>query len=134
MVKKVGNPNIGTSGKRFSKDRQPVKNGRKPTRMAEFIKAFGMDNDNRKISKEDAYKLLTHLLSCSKTELQAMGNNPDLPVSIICQIKAIVTDIENGRTDTVDKLFDRLYAKEQTTVVSVDSKRASIKISYESRD
>lgn len=79
--------------------------------MGEFIKAFNMDDSTRAISREDAYKLMSHLLSCSKTQLEAMARNPDLPISIVCQIKAIVTDMANGKTDTVDKLFDRLYGK-----------------------
>jgi len=98
-------------GNRFSKTNKPKHPGRKPTRMNEFIKAFEMDDESRAISKEDAYRLMTHLLSCSKSQLEAMARNPDLPIAILTQIKAIITDLADGNTSTVDRLFDRLYGK-----------------------
>lgn len=79
--------------------------------MTEFIKAFSIEDPKRTISREDAFKLMGHLLSCNKAELETMARNPDLPISIVCQIKAIVTDMSLGKTDTVDKIFDRLYGK-----------------------
>ena len=79
--------------------------------MAEFTKAFKLDDESKEISKEDALKLMTKVLMSSKADLEAMARNADLPIAIACQIKAIVTDMQNGRTDTVDRLFDRLYGK-----------------------
>jgi len=103
-------------GKKFSAANQPAVRGRKPSRMSEFIKSFNLEDPDRAISKEDAYKLLKHILFCNKSQLEAMARNSDLPVAIVCQIKAIVTDIANGRTETVDKLFDRLYGKSMQPV------------------
>lgn len=112
MAAKKGNK----TGRQFSKTHQPAKQGRKPTRMSEFIKAFKMDDESRAISKEDAVKLLTHLLSCSKPQLEIMARNPDLPVAIVCQIKAIITDMANGVTSTVDRIFDRVWGKATTPI------------------
>jgi len=98
-------------GNRFSKSNQPKHPGRKPNRMNDLVKAFQMDDDTRAISKEDSYRLLTHLLSCSKSQLEAMARNPDLPIAILTQIKAIITDLADGSTSTVDRLFDRLYGR-----------------------
>lgn len=104
-------------GKRFSATNQPhIKGGRKPSRITTLIKIFGMEDQSQAISKDDAYKLMAHLLSCSKTQLEAMARNPDLPISIVCQIKAIITDLSYGRTDTVDRLFDRLYGKSMVSM------------------
>ena len=104
-------PKGNKNGKRFSATRQPKNPGRKPSRMNEFIKAFNLEDESRQISREDATKLLVHLLGCNKAQLELMARNQDLPVSIVCQILAIVDDIANKKTDTVDKIADRLYGK-----------------------
>lgn len=80
-------------GNRFSATNKAKNPGRKPTRMKEFIKAFQMDDESRAISKEDSYRLMTHLLSASKSQLEAMARNPDLPIAILTQIKGIITDL-----------------------------------------
>lgn len=98
-------------GRLFTTVNQPRSRGRKPSRINQFIKAFSLDDPDRRISKEDAYKLMAHILSCSKAELETMARNPDLPISIVSQIKAIITELSLGKTDTVDKIFDRLYGK-----------------------
>lgn len=109
-------------GKLFSKTRQPKKNGRKPSRMNEFIKAFDLDNGEKQISKDDAIRLLTHCLMCNRAELERMTKNTDLPIAVLCQIKAIVTDMNNGTTSTVDKLFDRIFGKavQKTEITGAD--------------
>lgn len=107
MAAKKGN----NTGKRFSKTRQPAKAGRKKTRMNEFIKAFNLEDESRQISREDAIRLHVHLLSCNKAQLELMARNSDLPVSIVCQILAIVDDLQNKKTDTVDKIAASLYGK-----------------------
>jgi hypothetical protein len=98
-------------GVKFTAGNQPENRGRKPSRMKGLIQAFQMDDETRAISKEDSYRLLTHLLSCSKSQLEAMARNPDLPIAILTQIKAIITDLAGGSTSTVDRLFDRLYGR-----------------------
>lgn len=98
-------------GNRFSRENQPRNPGRKPSRLNEFSKAFNLIDEDRKISKEDTFKLLEYLLSCSKADIEKMLRNPDLPIAIICQIKAIVDDLSRGKCETVFKLYDRLYGK-----------------------
>lgn len=75
-----------------------------------------MDDVTRDISKEDTVRLLRHILNCSKAELELIARNHDLPILILSQIQAIVSEIKNGKTDTVDKLFDRIYGKTPTTM------------------
>ena len=98
-------------GKQFSAANQPAIRGRKPTRMNVFIKAFNMEDPERAISKEDAYKLLKHILFCNRSQLEAMIRNTDLPIFLLCLIKGISTDIANGQTATVERLFDRLFGR-----------------------
>ena len=99
------------TGRQFTSARQPKNPGRKRTRINEFVKAFNLEDESRQISREDANKLLMHLLSCNKTEFEAMSRNADLPISILSQIIAIAEDLKNKKTDTVDKISDRLYGK-----------------------
>ncbi len=98
-------------GNRFSRENQPRNPGRKLSRLNEFSNAFNLIDEDRKISKEDTFKLLEYLLSCSKTDIEIIVRDPDLPISMICLIKAIVDDLSRGKCETVFKLYDRLYGK-----------------------
>lgn len=103
-------------GKRFTKENQPAKRGRKPTRMNEFIKSFNMEDSSRAISQEDAKKLMTHILFCNRAQLDSMIKNQDLPIFMLCLIKALLVDTANGNTATVEKLFDRLFGRSMQPV------------------
>ena len=109
---KMGAPRGNKNGRLFSKTRQPGKRpGRKPSLINEFVKEFNMEDESRQISREDANKLLWHMMCCNKTDFEAMSRNTDLPISILSQIFAIAEDLKNKRTNTVDKIWDRLYGK-----------------------
>lgn len=108
----MGAPRGNKNGRLFSKSRQPGKRvGRKSSLINEFIKAFNLEDESRQISREDANKLLSHILSCNKTEFESMARNIDLPVSIVCQMVAIAEDMKNKKCDNVNKIWDRLYGK-----------------------
>lgn len=107
MAAKKGN----NYGRQFTKTNQPRYNGRKTSRLNEFSNAFNLIDEDRKISREDTFKLLEYLLSCSKADIEKMLRNPDLPIAIVCQIKAIVDDLSKGKCDTIFKLYDRIYGK-----------------------
>jgi hypothetical protein len=100
-----------TRGVKFSATNQPKNPGRKPSRMTEFIKAFDMESPARAISQEDAMKLMTHILFCNRSQLETMIKNSDLPIFLLCLIKGILSDTTNGRTETVERLFDRLFGR-----------------------
>jgi len=98
-------------GRQFSASCQPKNKRGSSSRFSQMIKAFQMDDESRTITKDDSYRLMTHLLMASKSQLEAMARNPDLPIAILTQIKAIITDLADGNTSTVDRLFDRLYGR-----------------------
>jgi len=101
-------------GNRFSKTNQPSKNGRKPSRMNLLFSAFKVEDETRSVGKEDIFKLMAYILGCTKGEIETMLRNPELPFSVACQIRAIITDVQNGKTDTIDRIFDRVYGKATT--------------------
>ncbi len=98
-------------GNRFSHNNQPQNSGRKPSRLKILQAIFNSLDENERLSKEDILKLLEYIIICNKAQLETIARNPDLPMIIVNQIKAIVTDLASGKTDTVDKIFDRLYGK-----------------------
>lgn len=108
----MGAPKGNTNGNRFSEKRQPKnRTGRKPSRMNAFIKQYNLENPEEIISREDANKLLQYILSCNKVQFEALSRNGDLPVSILAQIFSIAEDLKNKKTDTIDRITDRLYGK-----------------------
>lgn len=107
MAAKKGN----NYGRQFSNTNQPRSNGRKSSRLNEFADAFSLNDDDKRISNEDMFKLLKHLLSCSMADIEVMARHPDLPIAILNLIKAIMNDLSQAKTNTVDKLFDRVYGK-----------------------
>ena len=112
----MGSPKGKTNGRKFSKDYQPAKNGRKPgsRRMEAFVHAMKLDDEDQELSREDATRLLRHILLCNKAQLEAIARNADLPIAIIAQIKGITTDLANGKTDVVDKIWDKIFGKTVT--------------------
>lgn len=104
------------AGQKFSKTNQPARNGRKKTRMNQFIQEWGMDDPKRQISKEDVVKIMSYLITCNKSQLETMIKNPDLPMFAICQIKALISDCQIGKTETVDRIFDRLFGRSMQPV------------------
>jgi len=101
-------------GNRFTRDKQPKNPGRKPSRFEQLVAAFRLEDTTRQISKADVLRLMAYLLSCTKTEIEVMLRNPELPFAIVGQIRAMITDVQNGKTDTIDKIFDRVYGKATT--------------------
>lgn len=113
-------------GKKFSRDCQPAIRGRKLTRMNELKKAFNLEDPARAISHEDATKLMTHILMCNRSQLEAMIKNTDLPIFLLCLIKGILTDTANGQTNTVERLFDRLFGRSMQPVEITGANRTPL--------
>ena len=113
----MGAPKGNKNGRLFSKARQPGKRpGRKKSLINEFIKDFNLVDGSRQISREDANKLLWHILCCNKADFEAMSRNSDLPISLLSQIRAIAEDLKNGKTNTVDKIWDAIWGKSFQTM------------------
>lgn len=102
----------GNKSTQFTSTYQP-KNRRKPDFSGArlFLERVKVDMPDMVIGRKDFYDLLEILLSADKEYIMQISKNENVPVSLLCIIKAIKTDIEEGTTKTVDSLLDRLYGR-----------------------
>lgn len=68
-------------------------------------------NLNLALTKQDTMNLLSSLLTCNESQLQAVYNNKKVPVAIKTVIKRLLDDAKLGNMDTVEKLWDRVFGK-----------------------
>lgn len=102
----------------FGKGQDPTKGGRRKSVINE-IWAIITDNDKYEkelvMSKEDKYKFIEMLLEMPLKRLQKISENSNLPVFMLAIISAIISDLQEGKTTTVDKYFDRFYGSAKST-------------------
>lgn len=79
-----------------------------PSAVSALMKDIGV-NLELKFSRQDTYDLMSVLLTCSESQLEAMMENRRMPVMVKSIIKAILDDYKNGRISTVEKLWNRLF-------------------------
>lgn len=100
----------GQNGKHFSKDYQPATR-KKKMGAAKFLAELKAEMPDIVLSKADYFDLLKTLLSGDKEYLQRLAKSENLPVSLLCVINAIKTDLNEGEMRTVNSLIDRMYGK-----------------------
>ena len=93
-------------GSKFSTTNQPDSRGRKPRLYAQVKKEFKKELKTD-LSKEDFLKLQFWILEQTVAELKKIRNNPATPIFLIVLINSILSDIDNGNLETVEKMFDR---------------------------
>lgn len=81
----------------------------------EIVKLLTSLNINLSVqlSKQDTANLLACLLTCNESQLQALMNNKKIPVVIKTVIKRLIEDMKLGNTETIEKLWDRIFGKGQ---------------------
>lgn len=78
--------------------------------MAKLFTALGI-NLSVRLSKTDTANLLACLMTCNETQLQALLSNDKMPLALKAIIRRIIFDAQNGQTDTIERLWDRLFGK-----------------------
>lgn len=68
-------------------------------------------NLSLRLTKADTANLLACLLTCNETQLSALMDNKRVPLAIKTVIKRILEDAKYGNTDTVERLWDRVFGK-----------------------
>ena len=97
-------------GRQFTSTNQPKKTGRKPALFKQLANI--VDKEVRlELSREDFIKLQRWLLERTKTELMRINRNPETPLFIIVLVTAILEDIKNGKYDTIERTFDRVFGR-----------------------
>lgn len=79
-----------------------------PARGSKLFKALGI-NLSTVFSKQDTYDLISSLLTCNESQLEALIANRRVPISVKTIVKVILEDYKNGSMCTVDKLWTRLF-------------------------
>jgi hypothetical protein len=78
--------------------------------MQQLLLALNLSSSMQMTNKETSDMLKT-LLTCNEMQLTALYNNAKLPVALKIIIKRILQDIKNGNTETVERLWDRIFGK-----------------------
>ena len=78
--------------------------------MQQLLLALNLSSSMQMTSKETADVLKT-LLTCNETQLLALSTNARLPAALKIIVKRVLQDIKNGNTETVERLWDRLFGK-----------------------
>lgn len=78
--------------------------------MQQLLLALNLSSSMQMTNKETSDMLKT-LLTCNETQLNALFHNAKLPVALKIVIKRILQDIQNGNTETVERLWDRIFGK-----------------------
>lgn len=78
--------------------------------MQQLLLALNLSSSMQMTNKETSDMLKT-LLTCNETQLNALFHNAKLPVALKIIIKRILQDIHNGNTETVERLWDRIFGK-----------------------
>ena len=68
-------------------------------------------NLKTQFSASDMANLVATIMSCNESQLNALYNNPDLPLVLKTIIKRLQEDASLGNIDTVEKLWDRIFGK-----------------------
>ena len=97
-------------GKKFSKDYQPT-NRRKASLFKMLADVIGEQEMEVSFTKEDFYKCYQYLIELTKEELKGIISNPMTPIWMISVASAIVTDAKSGSSQTIEKMFDRLFGR-----------------------
>lgn len=79
-----------------------------PATGSKLFRALGI-NLSTVFSKQDTYDLISSLLTCNESQLEALIANKRVPISVKTVIKVILEDYKNGSMCTVDKLWTRLF-------------------------
>lgn len=66
------------------------------------------------LTRADTYNLLSCLLTCNEAQLKAIYSNPKVPLAIKIVIKRLQEDAKLGNIDTLERLWDRVFGKNQT--------------------
>lgn len=71
-------------------------------------------NTSLYLTRADTYNLLSCLLTCNEAQLKAVYSNPKVPLAIKIVIKRLQDDAKIGNIDTLERLWDRVFGKNQT--------------------
>lgn len=78
--------------------------------VVKMLDSLGI-NLNLYLTRTDTYNLLSCLLTCNESQLDALYTNPKVPLAIRTVIKRLKEDARIGNIETIEKLWDRIFGK-----------------------
>jgi len=116
MSNPVGNPNITEAGKKtqFSKERQPMNNGRKPSKLKKWIKELDL-------SKTDVNAVFKNFLyGKSNAEIEDLINDKEkrdkLPFGLSLHLTVLINQAKKGDGKHLETIHYMLYGKPKESV------------------
>ncbi len=106
-----------SKGKRFSKDYQPEKTGRKKSKLKGMI-------DESDLSSTDISNLVLNLFDKTKEELEVVCCDENQPFLLRAFVKAMIKDLDGDSLYNINSLLDRAIGKakekKETTHTTLD--------------
>ena len=86
------------------------------TTRRDVVKLLSSLNINMSLylTRADTYNLLSCLLTCNEDQLNAIAANQKVPLAIKIVIKRLKEDARLGNIETLERLWDRVFGKNQT--------------------
>lgn len=112
----------GEKGKRFTSEYQPKVRGRRVGGAKTFFDRIKIDMPDMVVRRGDYYEILEVLLSADREYISELAKDETIPVSILCIIKAIKTDMDEGTTKTIETLLTRVHGKPEQPIVGAEGK------------
>jgi hypothetical protein len=107
MALKGGNPQNLTP---FVPGQSGNPKGRPTSAYARFIQQFP-EYEGVTLTKTDAERILTGLLSLSFSDLDKLSKDDAAPAIVSVAAKSLVQARKDGKLDSLDKMLDRLHGK-----------------------
>ena len=78
----------------------------------ESLKLKGKKSIKASLSAVEVREWEEYLMSASSEELVILGQDGSIPIYVRAIARALVIDLKNGKTNTLDRLRDRVIGKE----------------------
>jgi hypothetical protein len=106
---KNNNP-TGKGGVKFGQGQNSTQGGRKQSLIT---RAWQIEIDEQTVtfSKEDKYRLIEQLMELPLQKVKDIANNVDSPIFITTIAKALLKDLKQKKTKTIDIFFKRFFGK-----------------------
>lgn len=98
------------TGHRFNSNNQPKGRGRKPGVYKQVAAILG-EKFNIELRKSDFLNIQQMLLEMPMEKLKRIVKDPETPSFMVVHISAIMSDTKNGQTNSVERIYDRLFGR-----------------------
>ena len=121
-VSKNSLANLKPCGKKFSQDYQPDR--RKLSLFRMLANIIGEQELDVSFTKEDFYKCYQYIIELNEEQILQVIEDPQTPIWMVSVAKAIVVDAKTGSSQTIEKMFDRLFgrAAQSTDITTLGDK------------